>query len=51
MVTIKSPFTFRTFLCGHLRFLCHITTANPASPVVLPETCTSLTHIQPDHIL
>ena len=51
MVTIKSPFTFRTFLRGHLRFLGHITTTTPASPVVFPETCTSLTHIQSDHIL
>ena len=46
-----SPFIFRTFLRGHLRFLGHITTANPTSPVVFPEALASLTHIQPDHIL
>lgn len=51
MMTVKSPFTFRTFLRGHLRFLGHITTANPASPVVFSEVLASLTHIQSDHIL
>ena len=45
MATAWSPFIFRTFLRGHLRFLGHITTANPASPVVFPEALTSLAHI------
>ena len=49
--TFLQPSSIWTSLCGHLCFLGHITTTNPASPVIILEILTSLTHIQPNHIL